>query len=912
MSHLQNQQTLRLTLQSFMISRSYSSTLSDAAVSTASAFGSTLSAQLANLGGNNAGGSAALGALSGIGQMSQADLGNAALKVGGSVLSGMKNLGGLAYKGAIAAASGNNSASGSGSKSGMSAFANKFFSRSAPAASEGVRDRSFSMSSASSAGFEEVDSGRSGVTPDNPEDRSSVLPKTILSTENGYYVTVVDLSSLVDASESAAQSTAAPSSGKANNPIVISRFITSRFQPVSDIWFSQDGTSVLVAPRDGQVVQAFGLRTNPVPRMTQDQSESRSKSVPGSRSKTSTDRPSSSVSRPTSSNGSGQSSPVAEVPPLHVYNLRRGRTPAVIESASWADDGRWVALSTRKRTVHIFAVNPYGGKTDVRSHVEGKVRNYLEPPPLSTELSPLVRLRVSKIPGPEQPQVPLAFVFLKPSPVAESSMPTNLLPPITSPLLPPAQGHSYGSVSSTHTVTSSSPSTRSEPISPHFSPGTGRPKNYQDILVFDPTDGVLSLRRLMTDIKVRSKDGSFILSTSFGSFASVGSVGSTSRSLPGTGAAGRLSTSPNKASLGGSNSSGLTQMIEEPKEIIGKESTVATWSLRRRREWSETRKPLEDPSVQSLEQSVNLEDSARTAGAGRTSKVDWLARAELSTCSKMTKVLPRSVYLSHQFSFHALGEDYHALIRRYHFDIPGPKIEVRKGIEVSAYPSGTSESFVEAGGFATRHDARRVSASFDEPLASALAGGLDYSSRQPVLPMLPNGMPGSKPHSFKNPIPIRRMGDNAAEGLGRLRREINKVRSPRLPATSDSSIPTSVSLEFDEEDEDFLDRNNDYPDVATARADVKHSVSPPATDDGTTSSTLESNDLSPGEDTSNDNAFEGWVGQDQLAGEELESFDHISAVGFLDEEQEMQAQAQAQAQVQAAIKSKKGKKGRRN
>ena len=38
----------------------------------------------------------------------------------------------------------------------------------------------------------------------------------------------------------------------------------------------------------------------------------------------------------------------------------------------WA---RWLAVGTRNRTVHVFGVNPYGGKPDVRSHVEGRVRN---------------------------------------------------------------------------------------------------------------------------------------------------------------------------------------------------------------------------------------------------------------------------------------------------------------------------------------------------------------------------------------------------------------------------------------------------------------------------------------------------------------------------------------------------------
>lgn len=58
-----------------------------------------------------------------------------------------------------------------------------------------------------------------------------------------------------------------------------------------------------------------------------------------------------------------------------MYDLRRGRTSAIIEGMDWAEDGRWVAIGSRKRTVHVFAVNPHGGKTDVSSHLEGRVKN---------------------------------------------------------------------------------------------------------------------------------------------------------------------------------------------------------------------------------------------------------------------------------------------------------------------------------------------------------------------------------------------------------------------------------------------------------------------------------------------------------------------------------------------------------
>jgi len=64
-----------------------------------------------------------------------------------------------------------------------------------------------------------------------------------------------------------------------------------------------------------------------------------------------------------------------ESAPWHMYDLRRGRTSAVVEGLDWANDGRWIALATQKRTVHIFATNPYGGPPDVQSHVKGKVCN---------------------------------------------------------------------------------------------------------------------------------------------------------------------------------------------------------------------------------------------------------------------------------------------------------------------------------------------------------------------------------------------------------------------------------------------------------------------------------------------------------------------------------------------------------
>ncbi len=122
---------------------------------------------------------------------------------------------------------------------------------------------------------------------------------------------------------------------------------------------------------------------------------------------------------------------------------------------------------------------------------------------------------------------------------------------------------------------------------------------------------------------------------------------------------------------------------------------------------------------------------------------------------------------------------------------------MRKEVEISAYVAGAGEAFIHGS-----HDTGRISSSFDEPLSSAMASGLEYPSSPPVIPMFPNGTPGS----FKNSIPIQRvaagLSDGMTEGFARVRREIGRVRSPRLVAHHDVTV--GVPLEFGEDDEEFL------------------------------------------------------------------------------------------------------------
>ena len=156
-------------------------------------------------------------------------------------------------------------------------------------------------------------------------------------------------------------------------------------------------------------------------------------------------------------------------------------------------------------------------------------------------------------------------------------------------------------------------------------------------------------------------------------------------------------------------------------------------------------------------------------------------------------LLPRSMYLSRQFSFHTLGEDHHALVRRYQLDTSGEKIDVRKEVQVSACPAASSESFVEGSSAPRDIRNRTLSWLFDEPFDPALAGGLEYRRSPGILHMLPNTMPGAR--SFRASTPIRTMallGDGVSEGLGRIRRKINRVRAPSASGLAQATASSPV------------------------------------------------------------------------------------------------------------------------
>ena len=297
---------------------------------------------------------------------------------------------------------------------------------------------------------------------------------------------------------------------------------------------------------------------------------------------------------------------------------------------------------------------------------------------------------------------------------------------------------------------------------------------------------------------------------------------------------------------------------------------------------------------------------------------NWLSEAELSTSSRTQPLRIRSIYLHHQFCFHAFGEDYHALVRSYRFDFPVRKLEVRKAVQISAYSTGDGGTF----GGASPMDIRQSSSSFDEPLASAMSIQLgEFADPSPkVLPMLPNGVPNPR---LRDSIPIRSVAtgitDGVSEGLGRLRREINKAKSPKLKPRqslgSGVASPSWAPLEFDEEDEDFL----------LSREDPAQEPGPAA--EGGAASRRTSRDgapiltpLSTQPDffDSLDNEYggyenfedeRGWSQEDRQAVEDAERFLDISAAGLMDEEQS--ASGMVPELEKAKSKNKNMRKGKK-
>ena len=269
------------------------------------------------------------------------DVGQAALKVGGTVLTGMKTLGGLAFNVARS-----------------KAFGDSTPSRSSIPQTTSTDRRSGSGVSALFKPTQDIRRQRS-ASPTEATEATTMIQSVLTalpslpgsSGSSSVHIAVVDLLPLL------------ASTGRTAEPEVVTEIVVPRSQPISKLSFSNGGTQLAVSSKDGHTVRVYDIHpTSKVVRQV--------------------------LTRPRSGQDSDYADDLrslihaglhtGQVAPVHEYDLQRGRTNAVIENISWNDDMRWVAIGSRKRTVHVFPINPYGGRPDDVSHLEGHVRNATE------------------------------------------------------------------------------------------------------------------------------------------------------------------------------------------------------------------------------------------------------------------------------------------------------------------------------------------------------------------------------------------------------------------------------------------------------------------------------------------------------------------------------------------------------
>lgn len=259
------------------------------------------------------------------------------------MLSSMRSLGGMAISAAragVAAAMSNEDASNSRYRPNIHQT-----SRSAPAESGSRRVLSpMSVRSRRESFTSQEDSGNPTRRTRSPQSAPTV---------SGCTISILDLRPLLSGDR------------RTTRPERVGYFAVSDQQAITSLKFSDDGTSIVATVKDGQFAQVFRLAPRPrLPRTSPHHGAARDDHTVKS----------SSAHRHVILEHEEEEKPQQSL----LYTLRRGRTPGVIEGIDWLFDGRWFAMGSRKRTIHVFAVNPYGGPVDEASHISGKVINTTE------------------------------------------------------------------------------------------------------------------------------------------------------------------------------------------------------------------------------------------------------------------------------------------------------------------------------------------------------------------------------------------------------------------------------------------------------------------------------------------------------------------------------------------------------
>ena len=139
---------------------------------------------------------------------------------------------------------------------------------------------------------------------------------------------------------------------------IVNQFELSSYSPLSYMSISHSGRLIFVADSNAHIFHIYELRPKPL----------------------------------ISFNSDNDDNDTFE-PVWHRYSLHRGYTSAVVTSMTWSLDERFVGVCTDKGTIHIYAINPVGGKV-TKAHMESIPINLGFFQPLSVEISPIARIKI--------------------------------------------------------------------------------------------------------------------------------------------------------------------------------------------------------------------------------------------------------------------------------------------------------------------------------------------------------------------------------------------------------------------------------------------------------------------------------------------------------------------------------------
>lgn len=535
---------------------------------------------------------------------------------------------------------------------------------------------------------------------------------------------------------------------------------------------------------------------------------------------------------------------------LPIYDLQRGLTTATIDSITWSNDGLWNAFTSERGTIHLYAVDPDGGPPVALAHVVGQTRDgSVRADSHSIRLQAVSRLR--------QPYTESLVPEKNEDTVAGD---LDIADQTSGPRIP---------ASITFLDRAASTSSRRIPFQSTDTSVEGSPSSgFQDILVFNPASGHVLLWRCSLEAYTESESRSDLRAMERTSSVVQNHDNDVGRASPSTSAP-LSSVLSGVSRMTGLGNAAVSRLVgsKGSGRLIGSSSVVARWDLQRDEEWPE----------------IRTDKVADTTSSKPTrSKTGDLSFAELSPLPTRSTRLSRPIYMSHQFQFGALSTDYHALVRRLDLNPPFESLSFRKDSVIvrtgegftdyerqSVVPSdfdseanflGSDGRIFDLGdspvlggqlGLATEHmpfpssltstssmKSRPLTRqSFDDVLTSAMDSKLqldasyspvgspsDIGSPGHVIPMLPNGRPGSAGSSIGSGL------DAVVRGTARVGKDvlsgITGVRSPRLMPAKRASTDL---LKFDEAEEMFivddLDGHGEFLEPSKALTPIKHEES---------------------------------------------------------------------------------------